>query len=426
LRGDFSWTDGSRVTAYDFEWAWKRNLSLGEECPYGFLLDDVEGARDFRCGRSANSEGVGVKATDQDTLEVRLHTPTAFFLYIVTLPITYPINKEVVDEYNDNWWHPEYIISNGPFMFTGLDNEQICLERFPDYGGSRRGNIKELIGIFIDDTNPNIFLDGAIHAFQEDHMDMFVLLSDEPPKGLSNYYLVPDQDLSVEYLLFNPTLPPFDSVLVRKAFALSVDASSLGIERTSSPASGGLIHPRIPGYSSRSSIGHDETQARKLIQEAGYQRGHGLPRITLSYFGHFKILAHKLRTVWSEVLGVEVKCQEQYGDPEITGDCHMALSGWMPDYPDPDSFLRHSTILKYLERNGYDNRRLNELMENVVSCADRKERLEIFRKIDSLLVNGETLCVPLYYGGIDYWLIRDRIKNFDPITWNFEDVFVKD
>src|SRR5512135_3362608 len=107
LRDDLRWTDGRPLTAVDFERTWKRNLAPNIEVSYKNLLDDIVGARDYREGRKPDPNSVGVRALDPLTLEVRLNTPVAYFLYLVTQPITFPLPLKIVEEYGDDWWKPE-------------------------------------------------------------------------------------------------------------------------------------------------------------------------------------------------------------------------------------------------------------------------------------------------------------------------------
>ena len=85
-----------QVTAPDFEWAWKRNLDPALHSESVHVLFDVVGARDYNLGIQSNTDQIGIKALDAYTLEIRLEEPVAYFPYILTLPVTYPLPREVI------------------------------------------------------------------------------------------------------------------------------------------------------------------------------------------------------------------------------------------------------------------------------------------------------------------------------------------
>jgi ABC-type oligopeptide transport system substrate-binding subunit len=67
----------------------------------------------------------------------------AYFIYLVTQPITFPLPLKLVEEYGEDWWKPEHIISNGPFRLLEFDAEHGLLKRNPDYFGEFSGNLDQ-------------------------------------------------------------------------------------------------------------------------------------------------------------------------------------------------------------------------------------------------------------------------------------------
>ena len=72
LREDVRWSDGTRLTAEDFEYAWKRVLNPVTGSPNANLLHDVKGARAFQRGEGRERDLVGVRVLDAFTLAVEL------------------------------------------------------------------------------------------------------------------------------------------------------------------------------------------------------------------------------------------------------------------------------------------------------------------------------------------------------------------
>lgn len=72
LRRDVYWTDGKPVTAYDFEYSWKRLLNPQTAAEYAYMLYDIVNAYEYNSGRIKDSGMIGVKALSPDVLEVKL------------------------------------------------------------------------------------------------------------------------------------------------------------------------------------------------------------------------------------------------------------------------------------------------------------------------------------------------------------------
>ena len=80
IRPDAKWSDGRPLTARDFVESWKRTLSPETAASYNYQLFYVKNAQPFAEGKITDFSEVGVKALDDQTLEVTLENPTQFFL----------------------------------------------------------------------------------------------------------------------------------------------------------------------------------------------------------------------------------------------------------------------------------------------------------------------------------------------------------
>ncbi|MBP6746424.1 hypothetical protein KA344_14395, partial [bacterium] len=123
LRDDLRWTDGKPVTAYDFEYAWKRLLNPATAAQYAFFLYDVVNAREYNTGKLKNADLLGIKALDPLTFEVRLSKPAAYFIYLTAFCVSFPMRKDVVERFGDRWTEPENFVTNGPFKLKHWQHE---------------------------------------------------------------------------------------------------------------------------------------------------------------------------------------------------------------------------------------------------------------------------------------------------------------
>lgn len=96
LRPNLKWSNGEPLTAYDFEYAWKRVLDPEVHADNAYMLYVLKNGEAFNTGK-ATAEEVGVKATDEDTLVVTLENPTAYFLKLLASHSYYPVSKKAVE-----------------------------------------------------------------------------------------------------------------------------------------------------------------------------------------------------------------------------------------------------------------------------------------------------------------------------------------
>jgi ABC-type oligopeptide transport system substrate-binding subunit len=89
----------------------------------------------------------------------------------------------------------------------------------------------------------------------------------------------------------------------------------------------------------------------------------------------------------------------------------ILYDAWRADLPDPDNFLRHSSLLGILRKAGWQDPELGASLERAAHTADRAVRMASYRQADRRLVAEQALVVPLTYGGFNElsrpW-VRDR------------------
>lgn len=127
LREGLTWSDGEPLTAYDFEYAWKRAMNPLTASQYNYMFECVEGAEDFiyfeelelpdheelsddeyeqaveeyKAALQPVEDAVGVKALDESTLEVKLVQPTPYFLDLCSFVTYLPAPRHLVEQYGD-------------------------------------------------------------------------------------------------------------------------------------------------------------------------------------------------------------------------------------------------------------------------------------------------------------------------------------
>ncbi|HKY84589.1 MAG TPA: ABC transporter substrate-binding protein [Anaerolineales bacterium] len=406
LRQGWTWSDGHPLTAGDFEYAWKRNLSLAMTSPAGLLLYVLENGRAYAEGRAA-AEAVGVRAVDAQTLEVHLDRPATYFPQLLTHPVTFPLPRWAVEGDRQPWTEMENFVGNGPYRLAEWKKgERLTFTRSPGYRGLWRGNAGRIEAPAILEIPP------LLEAFDSGALDGISLLNAAPEtidglraKYRRRYSSTPV--LSTFYLWFDCSRPPFEAAGIRKAFIHAVDREAL-LRATAGAryrsARGGFLPPGMPGHTPGIGLSYDPERAQLLLAEAGYEGGRGFPEVDLVYTGDpaRSPLASFLQRAWGDVLGVVIRpvgvtwadfVHRRDHDP-----APIAVSGFSADYPDPDSLLR----VLFHSRDGmnsvrWNNRAFDSLTERAAATSDRKERLDLYQQADRILVADEAVVMPLGY-----------------------------
>ena len=120
IRENAKYSNGTPITAYDFEYSWKRmaDPATGAEYANMTTFAGLKNANQVITGELPVDE-LGVKATDEHTLEVELETPVNFFPSLMTFATFFPLNQEFVESYGDQFGlSVEATLCSGPYMLT--------------------------------------------------------------------------------------------------------------------------------------------------------------------------------------------------------------------------------------------------------------------------------------------------------------------
>ena len=95
LKKNVAFSSGRNVTAEDFRYSFERVLTPGTKAPLTWVIDKIEGARDFLAGKAARVSGIGV--IDDHTLSLTLEKPFGPFLSLLAMSAAYVVPKEDVE-----------------------------------------------------------------------------------------------------------------------------------------------------------------------------------------------------------------------------------------------------------------------------------------------------------------------------------------
>lgn len=400
LRDDIFWTDGKAVTAKDFVYSWRRLLDPKTGGSYASFLYDIENAYQINTGKENDLSKLGVNALDDKTFVVKLTRPAAYFLSMTATCPTFPLREDVLIKYGDKWTEPQNIVTNGPFKITKWQHEyKIVLNSNPSYF---EGEPKvKVVKMFMVPEQSTAF---ALYENDElDYVDNRSFSTSDVERYLDSPRYKNLPLLRCSYVAFNVTKEPFTNAKVRRAFAMAVDKSVFPkiLRRRESPISC-WIPKGLPGYSDKTGIKFDPQKGRKLLSEAGYPDGKGLPKIELLYPNRedARLVVEAIQAQLKKNLGVRIELVNQewkvYLARRRKDPPPMFRGAWGADFPDPESFMNIFTAKSGNNHTRWSSTKYDALLSEARAEQDETKRAEIYRQADELLCDQSVPVVPCY------------------------------
>ncbi len=415
------WSNGQKVTAHDFVYSWKRALLPETAADYAYQLYYIKNAKPFNEGTFDDFDLVGVEAIDKYTLKVTLELPTPFFINLTSFPTLLPVNRECVETHGDKWTKPGNMVTNGPFYLSEWRlNQHIMLKKNELYWDASNVALNTIKSVTVESINTafNMYESSATDLIYTVPLPVVDLLVDRSDFQSSVY-------LATYFFRFNVTEPPFDNVLVRKAFNYAVDKESIVhyVTKGGEIPAGTFVPEGIPAYISPSGLQYDVEEARRLLSEAGYPEGKGFPEIELIYntSESNKNIAEVLQQMWKSNLNVDVNILNQEWKVFLNTtrglDYQMSRASWIGDYIDPNTFLDMFVTDGGNNRTGWSNAEYDSLIKMAAMENDQTRRFELFKEAEKILVEDELPIIPIYFY-VTHNMYRDNIDGIYPNILN--------
>ncbi len=414
LRRDAKFHDGRPVKAEDFQYSWQRagDTATGSLTAATYL-GDIVGVADVLAGRS--KEISGVKVIDDYTLQVTIDAPKSYFLSKLTYPTAFVVDKANVAS-GSKWWRQPN--GTGPFEFgQWSDNSLFVLKKSKNFYGKVAG-VDFVIFHLWGGEPMSMYETGKIDVTNVS-LDYIDRVTDRTGAFYQQLQIAPE--LSLSYIGFDTTKPPFDDANVRRAFSQAIDKDKLVnlVFKNTIPPAKGILPPTTPGFNDDlSGLNYDVALAKELIKASRYGDISLLPPITLTTSGWGGSISSGLEALvheWQQNLGVEVKIRQL--EPEMflyhLGEekNEMFDTGWVADYPHPHNFLdalfRSTSDTNY---GGYHSQEVDTLLEKAAVEPDIELSLSLYQKAEQLVID-EAASLPLWFG-LNYILVKPYIKGY--------------
>ncbi len=449
LRPDARWSDGRPVTAGDFEYAWKRALSPRTASRAAGTLYALKNAEAYRLGKLSDPTLVGVRATDDRTLDVELERPTPYFLELTSHHAYAPVRRDVIEAFEqrgkgDLWTRPSSFVGNGPYVLDRWDFQyQITMKENPFYWDRARLAIRRIVWMEVEDYHAtmNLYKTGEL-----DFIGNSVSLPAEYQALLSGKRDYRRDDfLSVSWYELNTRKPPLDDVRVRRALDLAIDKEQIvtriarGGQRpathyvpdfTGSGYAEQAAADRARGVDPFAGYGFDPARARALLAEAGFApvregegwRAPGFPPIEILYNtgeGNRQV-AVAIQAMWRENLGITALLRSEEWkvmlETHRNGDFQVMRFGQTADYDHPETFLAPFLAGSPLNTTGYHDEVFERTMREAAATADPRESIRLYREAERRALDAMPR-IPLYFYTRST-LVKPWVRGFRGTAWN--------
>ncbi len=418
IRENVFWTDGKHLSSADFLYSWKRLLNPKTGGGYAYFLFDIKNARKFNSGEITDFSKVGIKTPNDRTLVVTLEEPRAYFLSLLTFMSTFPMREDVITKHGTKWTEPANIVTLGPYTLSLWNHHQkIIIERYENYWGEKPKDVKKVKMIM--NENPVSVL--ALYESGElDLLDGRGMPLLEIPRLMKLPDFVSTVVFRNNYVGFNTKKPPFDNLLVRKAFASAIDRKSLAelLQGTGIPITS-WIPIEMLSHNAQIGISFSPKRAKKYLRDAGYPDGKGFPRVQFLYpdTGNNRIAAEAFQGMWREHLGVDVELSNQewtvYLSTLRTDPPPLYRAGWQADFPDPHNFMNLFECGSGNNRTLWCNEQYDLLVKTAARTRNRDKRTTLYNKAQKLLIETDAVIVP-YLNSVQQNMVKSYVKGLEP------------
>jgi len=423
LRKDAKWSDGTQVTAKDFEYSWKRTLDPATASQYAFMVAWIKGGDAYN-KKKGSADDVMVKAKDDLTLEVTLEQPVPFFAEQLAFPTFFPQKKEFVEKLGEKFGsEAEHALSNGPFKLSSWTHDQsVELVKNDTYWDKNKVKLEKVNFQILKDTSAqeNLYASGQLDRFSlvREQIDRF--------KDTAEYSTVPE--LVTGYLLYNGKHKALQNVKIRKALTYAIDADKYAdiIYHNGTSGATAFVGTGVSngqGGEFRKDGGDlinraaNKAKAKQLLEE-------GLKEAGLTAFPAFKLMmadddsnkkgAEFIKEQWRANLGIEVELENIPRKLQLTRntkrDYDISFLTWGADYNDPMTYLDLWISGSDFNRVDYKSPKYDELIAKAKAEPDAKKRMGFMAEAEKVLMDDMPIG-PVFFRAAAV-ASKPHVKNF--------------
>ncbi|MCW5898020.1 MAG: ABC transporter substrate-binding protein [Flavobacteriales bacterium] len=388
---------GRLVTAQDFRYSFERIRDPRVASPGRWVFEHVVPGPE------------GFQVIDDSTFAVRLVRPFAPFIGILCMVYTSVVPREAVEHFGTEWRSRP--VGAGPFRFfhweEGVKLAMRRNERYyqRDEAGEALPYLDAIAISFVKDRNAEFLglvkgefdmMSGVEGSALNEMLDPLGRIR---PKYADRIRLIRTPSLETSYLGFLMDSvamrnSPWRDVRLRRAVNMAIDRQRIisHIQHGIGVPAHSIIPPALPGASGRGR-GYDATEARRLLAEAGFPDGQGLPVLTVATTSTglelCEFIQHDL-AAFGIRLAVDVLPLSTHISGVANREHPFFRKNWSADYPDAENFL-----MLFVGANSTPagpnytclrNSTMDRLYAEALSVVDDNMRIALYERMDSLVV----------------------------------------
>ena len=359
----------------------------------------------------------GLETPNDETFVVHLTDPIPYFPNLCAYYPLFPVNQNCVQTHGaQKWTKAENIVTNGPYKLqTRRLRDRLRLVKNEDYFDVNPDGFNSIDFMSVESLNTalNMYETGQIQWVT----DPPVVFLEELAKR-EDFISAPQ--LSIYYYQINVTREPLDDVRVRRAIAMGIDRKQIveQVAKAGQLPAFTIVPPGLAGYESPPGFEPNIEEAKRLLVEAGYPGGRGIPKITILYNTNesHRAIAEVIQQQVQNNLNVKLELQNMewgsYLDKRKQKDYEIARAGWIADYPDPNTFLDMWLTGGPQNDTGWSNKQYDDLVLGAAKETDPTKRLKMLSDAEQIFID-EMPVIPIYFY-TSRNVVNPKIEGFFP------------
>jgi oligopeptide transport system substrate-binding protein len=413
LRSDGKWTNGDPVTAQDFEYSWKRTVSPELAADYAYQFYGIVGAQEYNgCKKNCNAlrDKVGVKAIDDQTLQVKLTTAQPWFIQQAAHTSFIAVHRPTVEKFKSKWTEAANIVTNGPFELASWEhNSRIDLVKWNEWRDADSISLTRVNGRMITDATT------SVQAYEAGEIDVNPNLPvEEIPriKDTEDYEKYP----ALGTYTYGFNVKNITDVNQRRAMSLAINRREIidNITQEDQLPTTGWTPQGMPGFatinpnSPWSTENGDLEQAKQLM--AKVQNPKKNVTLLLNDSPGHREIAVAVQAAWKELgITTTIKQQEwaqflEFIGPPPDKSIDVYRYGWIADYVDAINFLELWTCESGNNSTNYCDKKFDQIVEQARRTPDNQARYKLYAQLEEMLLgdNGAVPFAPIYWYTTSY------------------------
>lgn len=410
LREGATWSNGEPVTANDFEYAWKEVLNPDNASQYAYVMSIIEGAEAYNTGEGER-DAVGVKALDEQTLEVKLTAPAEYFLGLTSFGVFMPKLESFDTEQGENFGtSAETTLYNGPFKLESWEREQ-------GWKMVKNDDYWDADAVKLDEINVKVVkeVSTGVNLYENGDVDRTGLTSELVAQYQDNEDFSTIVEPTIFYLQFNTEIEALDNQNIRNAIDAAYDKTAISetlLANGSIPANYFVPKDFVTGPDGKDfregngDIGGYDVDRAKELWEAGLEEL-GTDSLEIELLNYDSESAKQIGEFIKGELeknlpGITLTIKQQPFnnklDLENNGDFELTFAGWGPDYQDPMTFVDLFVTDGPYNRGKWSNEEFDKLIADAKASTDAEERWQQLQDAEKIVLE-ENVISPVYQRG---------------------------